>query len=140
MDAEGWACPECGFELYLPVRAASLRVSRLGLYSDGRFPGRCLLVYRDHVEHLEALPGQDLAAFWSDATTAGAALRRLTGATRVNYAVLGNAVPHLHVHLVPRQPSDPLPTRPPWNDPRPLVEVGPVEATRVIGELERLLR
>lgn len=46
-------------------------------------------------------------------------LRELTEATRVNYAVLGNAEPHLHAHLIPRFPAlEPVPHRPPWEDPR----------------------
>ena len=33
----------------------------------------------------------------------------------VNYMLLGNIVPHLHVHVVPRYLDDPSPERPlPW--------------------------
>jgi diadenosine tetraphosphate (Ap4A) HIT family hydrolase len=34
----------------------------------------------------------------------------------VNYLLLGNIVPHLHVHIVPRYLDDSAPERPlPWN-------------------------
>ncbi len=135
-----WRCPTCDFHMYLPVPAPSLRVTRLGLYSDARFPGRCLLAFTGHVTHMEDLAPDVLAAFWADAARVGAAVRRIHGAQRVNYAVLGNADPHLHVHIVPRQPSaEPLPTRPPWNDPRPLEQLGPRTAAELARQLTRLL-
>jgi diadenosine tetraphosphate (Ap4A) HIT family hydrolase len=31
---------------------------------------------------------------------------------KLNYQLLGNAVPHLHTHLVPRYADDPAPGRP----------------------------
>lgn len=140
LTVDDWTCATCGFELYVPVEVQGLSVSHLGLHSDGRFPGRCLLVYRDHVEHMEALSPGDLAALWADAARVGDAVRRLVGADRINYAVLGNAVRHLHVHVIPRvAASEPLPTRPPWEDPRPLVEVGPQSAASLRTGLQRLL-
>ena len=123
-----WRCNECGFALYLPIAAPRLTSSFLGLYSDGRFPGRCLLVFNRHVEHLESLEPADSAALWNDVSVVGRTVRRITGAAKINYAVLGNATPHLHVHIIPRQPSEELPTRPPWNDPRAPFEISPASA------------
>lgn len=140
MATDRWQCERCGFELYLPVDAPVLGPSVLGLYDDARFPGRCILVYRRHVEHLESLPPDELSRLWQDAARVAGAIRRLTGAARVNYAVLGNATPHLHVHLIPRQPGqEELPTRPPWNDPRPLAGLPPGETARLGASLARLL-
>lgn len=122
--SDDWSCTTCGFQLYLPVHAPSLRVSRLGLYSDARFPGRAIVVLDRHAEHLEDLEAGDLQQLWSDVATVGRALRPLVGADRINYGVLGNANQHLHVHVIPRRPArEPLPTRPPWSDPRPMTEL-----------------
>jgi diadenosine tetraphosphate (Ap4A) HIT family hydrolase len=71
------------------------------------------------VEHLTDLPADGTAQLFEDAKQAGRAITAVTGAVRINYAVLGNAEPHLHVHLIPRYPGEPAPTRPPWSDPRP---------------------
>ena len=131
-----WECETCGFRLFLPIDAPRLRRSVLGLYDDGRFPGRCLLVYKEHAEHLDALPPEEVAALWADAADVGAAVRRLTSSARVNYAVLGNANPHLHVHIIPRQPgAEDLPTRPPWLDPRPLVPLSQSDTVRLTSAL-----
>lgn len=136
----GWKCDRCGFELYLPVPADSLSVTLLGLYNDSRFPGRSLLAFEQHVEHMDELSPTQLHEFWGDATKVGAALRAITGADRINYAVLGNAEHHLHVHLIPRQSrEEPLPSRPPWNDPRDLGELDSATLSDLRGSLRKAL-
>lgn len=137
---ESWSCDVCGMEVYEPVAAPFLLVSRVGLYAEGRFPGRCIVVYTRHAEHMEELEPSSLAALWADVALVGDAVRRVTGAARINYAVLGNATPHLHVHVIPRQPAvEPLPTRPPWNDPRELVTLDPEESRRMKAAIGSLL-
>jgi diadenosine tetraphosphate (Ap4A) HIT family hydrolase len=65
----------------------------------------------------------------------------VTGAPRINYAVLSNAEPHLHAHLIPRQPaSEALPSRPPWNDPRDLGPLGQEQLESLSDALARLLK
>lgn len=111
-----YRCPICSFELWHPV--GQLNVSALGFYDDARFPGRCLLVLNEHADDLAALEPPSLHDFVDDAVEAAKAIRSVTQADRVNYAVLGNAEPHLHFHLVPRKlEQDPIPTRPPWEHP-----------------------
>lgn len=137
---DAWSCPTCGFRLYLPVDAPSLRATRLGLYSDARFPGRAILVFNRHAEHLEDLDAADLHDLWSDVASLGRILRPLVGAARINYAVLGNANQHLHVHVIPRDPArEPLPTRPPWSDPRPMTELPAAVTERLRGQLQAAL-
>ena len=49
-------------------------------------------------------------------TVVGDALLELTGAVRINYEILGNLEPALHVHVFPRYTNEPeaLRTRPVW--------------------------
>ena len=122
MDTDGsedwgtFGCEDCGFSLWNPL--AELRVSFLGFYDDARFPGRCLLVYREHVEHFTQLSDRDAAAFTADSRLAAEAILSCTSADRINYAILGNSEPHLHMHLIPRtRTADPIPKRPPWEHP-----------------------
>lgn len=139
--AQDWTCEECGFSLFIPVQAPGLKISRLGLYSDGRFPGRCILVLNTHAEHIELLDGQTRSDFWSDAVHVGRAVKASTGSPRVNYAILGNATPHLHIHIIPRQPgAEELPTRSPWNDPRDSFELSPQAMALLKQRLEQVLR
>lgn len=110
-------CLECGFELYAPV--AALTVSDVGLYSDARYPGRLIVKLREHHEHLDAVPSELAAAFLRDVQHCARVLRAVDGIARVNVAVLGNKVPHVHTHVVPRRPGEHNFHRSPWEDALP---------------------
>lgn len=116
MSNAHFRCDTCGFELFIPLY--QFKTSYLGLYDDRRFPGRCLLVYQKHLEHFELLSGADLSDFVLDIQFAVKAIKNALSVKRVNIAILGNAIPHLHAHLIPRDPqNDPVPNRAPWAHP-----------------------
>jgi diadenosine tetraphosphate (Ap4A) HIT family hydrolase len=111
------SCDVCGFQLWTPI--AALGVSQLSLYDDSRFPGRCILMLNDHHEELDELEEELLLKFMKDIQLASKAIKLVTGSGRVNVAVLGNAVAHVHAHLIPRFPDqEPNPSQSPWNDTR----------------------
>lgn len=111
-----YQCDSCSFELWHPV--AGFEHSVLGLYDDARFPGRCLLVLREHHEDLARIPQRLLHGFVDEAASASLAIQAVTRAVRINYAVLGNRIPHAHFHLIPRHKDlDPILSRPPWEHP-----------------------
>lgn len=128
-------CGDCGFKLFLPV--ARLGVSYLGLYDDHRYPGRCLLVLESHHEVLHQVDRDVLAAFWRDCATAATAIEAVAGTNRINTAVLGNTERHVHAHLIPRVGSDPVPTRPIWEDSRDVAPLDGDEVTRLVAALRR---
>ena len=71
---------------------------------------------------------------------AGQAIRKATGATRINYAVLGNAAPHIHVHLIPRGGANDLRgTDTPWGPPQPSEPLPEDEAERLRSEIAMAL-
>jgi len=115
--SESYTCKECGFNLWLPIDChGMLNASSLGLYNDGRFPGRCLLAFDPHYENLTELDDEDLLAFMRNVRSVGDAIQKATGADRMNYAILGNAVPHVHCHIIPRFfDNDPNPKSTPWS-------------------------
>jgi diadenosine tetraphosphate (Ap4A) HIT family hydrolase len=43
---------------------------------------------------------------------AGAAIEAHLQPVKLNYLTLGNSLPHLHTHIVPRYADDPFPGRP----------------------------
>jgi len=78
--------------------------------------GYCLLLPDPVVADLNALTGEARENFLRDMAGVGDALLIITGATRINYEILGNLEPALHAHLFPRYGDEPLElrTRPIW--------------------------
>lgn len=110
-------CEVCGFVLWKPM--VQLSHSSLGLYSDARFPGRSILTLENHFESLDEVYPDTLLGFTMDIRRASRGIREATGCARVNVAILGNAVSHVHAHLIPRWPgSESRPHQSPWNDER----------------------
>jgi diadenosine tetraphosphate (Ap4A) HIT family hydrolase len=129
-----YLCPKCSFELWLPI--ANLRVSTLGLNSDARFPGRCLLVLNEHREDFDEMDSVLASAFVDDARLAAHAIKSATKAPRVNYAIFGNRVPHIHFHLIPRaMPSDPIPNQSPWEHPERQKKLDEKESKRLVAQI-----
>ena len=83
-----------------------LRSGWLCLGSYQFLPGYCVLIADPVVESLNALDLELRARFLLDMAAIGDALLAVTGAWRVNYAVLGNGDPTLHAHLQPRYLSE----------------------------------
>ena len=62
-----------------------------------------------HVVEPTELSAPEAMRFWLELLHAGRAIERVFGPVKMNYDILGNSVPHLHVHLVPRYADDPRP-------------------------------
>lgn len=69
--------------------------------------GYALLLPDPVVGSLNALATQERAQFMNDMARLGDALLKVTGAARINYAILGNQEPALHAHVVPRYTDEP---------------------------------
>jgi diadenosine tetraphosphate (Ap4A) HIT family hydrolase len=65
-------------------------------------PGYCLILADPVVADLNALTGGQRAQYLSDMILIGDALLKVTDAYRINYEILGNTEPALHVHIFPR--------------------------------------
>jgi histidine triad (HIT) family protein len=75
------------------------------------FHGHTLLVPREHHETLWDLPDELVAPLFADAKRLSAAIREAMGAQGAFVAlnnVVSQSVPHLHVHIAPRNRKDGL--------------------------------
>jgi diadenosine tetraphosphate (Ap4A) HIT family hydrolase len=75
--------------------------------------GYTLVIWRGrHVVEPFQLTDDEAAAYWRDVLTVARALAAFYQPLKMNYETLGNTVPHLHTHLLPRFVDDPAPGRP----------------------------
>lgn len=132
-------CEVCGFDLYHVV--THLDVSILSLYSDARFPGRAIVALREHYSDLEEVPEGLYHRFLDDVRRAGVIIKRVTCTARMNYAILGNAVQHVHAHVIPRVlGGDPVPTKAPWAHPDPVSPMTNGDLMQMNVDIRRALR
>jgi diadenosine tetraphosphate (Ap4A) HIT family hydrolase len=67
-------------------------------------PGYAGVVYRDHIVEPYELDDQAGAEYWLDVMRTARALAAITQPRKLNYEIHGNTIPHLHTHLLPRDP------------------------------------
>src|SRR5512132_718959 len=75
------------------------------------FPGHTLLVPREHLETLADLPSERLGPYFERAQRLAGAMEDMLGAAGSFVAInnrVSQSVPHLHTHVVPRNPKDGL--------------------------------
>jgi histidine triad (HIT) family protein len=75
------------------------------------FPGHSLLIPRDHHETIWDLPDAVIATLFTNARQLSSAIRTAMGAQGAFIAlnnVVSQSVPHVHIHLVPRNRKDGL--------------------------------
>jgi diadenosine tetraphosphate (Ap4A) HIT family hydrolase len=85
---------------------AELRQSYVRLAHNQYRRGYTVVILKRHANELFELSDTELAGYWRDVADTAAALQRLFGAVKINYAVLGNGCPHIHCHLVPLYAAD----------------------------------
>jgi diadenosine tetraphosphate (Ap4A) HIT family hydrolase len=79
---------------------------RLVLVANADYPGYCRVVWKRHVAEMTDLDAAGRRHLMSVVCAAEAALRATCRPDKVNLASLGNAVPHLHWHVIPRWRDD----------------------------------
>jgi diadenosine tetraphosphate (Ap4A) HIT family hydrolase len=114
--------------------------ARAYLHDDQFFPGWTLLILRRHATELYELDREERAALTEAVTDMARALAATFEAVKMNYELLGNLVPHIHWHLVPRRGDDPIPRQPVWTLPHEPRVLAPAERRVRIEAIRRHLR
>jgi diadenosine tetraphosphate (Ap4A) HIT family hydrolase len=85
----------------------ALSVSSLYLSKNQTYRGHCQLIFDPrHVARVDQLSAVEWNALSADLFKAQAAIMRTVGADHLNVESLGNVVPHVHWHIVPRYRGD----------------------------------
>ncbi len=93
---------------------ADLGISRAYFNEDQFFPGWVFVVLRRHATELYELSADERGVLIEDVNHVADALHRVYNPLKMNYELLGNQVPHIHWHLIPRLAGDPDPRWPVW--------------------------
>lgn len=95
-------------------RIADLGLTVVSLHDDQFFPGWTVVVLKRHACELFELSAAERAVLIEEVTAVARALAAAFRPVKVNYAVLGNVLPHIHWHVIPRLAGDPAPREPVW--------------------------
>jgi diadenosine tetraphosphate (Ap4A) HIT family hydrolase len=90
-----------------------------GRYSDAYLQradvqrGYTVVIWRGrHVTEPTELDAAEAAGYWAEVLAVARAMISVYRPLKMNYETLGNSLPHLHTHLVPRFTDDPRPGQP----------------------------
>jgi diadenosine tetraphosphate (Ap4A) HIT family hydrolase len=98
---------------------SQLAVSTLCLLKNQFYRGHSILIYDPkHVSRPDQLTADEWSSFARDAHVAVTALVELFRPDHINIECLGNEMPHLHWHLIPRYEGDPRWGGPVWTTTR----------------------
>jgi diadenosine tetraphosphate (Ap4A) HIT family hydrolase len=98
--------------------------------------GYVVVIWRGrHVAEPTDLEPDEAAAYWLEVLRVGRALEAHLEPVKLNYNLLGNSLPHLHTHVLPRYADDP---KPGWPFPFPEDEPPPIEQELYRREVEAL--
>ncbi len=91
---------------------------RVVLADEPDYPGFLRVILNAHVREMTDLAASDRAELMRVVFAAEAALRQVMRPDKINLASLGNVVPHLHWHVIPRFTDDPHFPNPIWGGKR----------------------
>jgi diadenosine tetraphosphate (Ap4A) HIT family hydrolase len=121
-----------------PRKVADLQVSTAILSSNQICRGYCVLVYnRGHATELFRLSKEERRLFCEDLNRLAEAIYNGLNPHKLNYELLGNSVPHLHWHLIPRYLNDALdPHWPIWDKKYERVQITEEAAAEIIRKIK----
>jgi diadenosine tetraphosphate (Ap4A) HIT family hydrolase len=136
----GEGCPMCGDgrpdETRWGVRIFAGEVGDAYLQRADVQRGYTVVIWRGrHVVEPTELTQDEAARYWLEVVRVGWALEKHLEPVKMNYDLLGNSLPHLHTHVLPRYADDP---RPGWPFPFPEDEPAPIDEDAFRADVEAL--
>lgn len=108
-------CKACAGEW--PVKdhlIADLGMTTAYLFDDQFFPGWTVLVLKRHATELFDLTKDERGQLIEEVSLVATALAMAFEPVKINYELLGNQLPHVHWHIIPRLAGDPAPRDAVW--------------------------
>ena len=85
---------------------ATLPSGKVHLQNDADYLGYCILIFKRHAVELCDLTQDERAQFMEDLSKISEAVLAQCKPAKLNTSMLGNMVPHLHCHIMPRYPQN----------------------------------
>lgn len=82
---------------------ASFRIVRV---DEPDYPGYCRVIWNAHVREMSDLPQTDQTLLLQVLMAVEGVIRAVCAPDKINLASLGNVVPHVHWHVIPRWTED----------------------------------
>jgi diadenosine tetraphosphate (Ap4A) HIT family hydrolase len=102
------------------------------IVDDASYPGFCRVIWREHVREMSDLSRADRLLLNEAVMEVEQALREVMAPTKINVASLGNVVPHLHWHVIPRYTDDAHFPAPVWASAVRETDAAVLEARRAL--------
>ena len=96
---------------------AEFRSGYVVLADNQYYAGYTIFLAKRCVPELHELAGDERSLFLDEMATVAEAVWRAFTPRKLNYELLGNGVPHLHWHIIPRYAGDAMPEWPAWSNP-----------------------
>jgi len=84
------------------------------LVDDANYPGFCRVIWNAHAKEMSDLTAGERLAMMDAVNQVELAQRAVLQPDKINLASLGNVVPHLHWHVIPRFADDAHFPNPVW--------------------------
>jgi diadenosine tetraphosphate (Ap4A) HIT family hydrolase len=120
-------------------RIADCGLTLAYLYEDQFFPGWTVLVLKRHATELYQLSREERGQVIEEVSRVAEALADEFQPVKLNYGLLGNQLPHMHWHVIPRLSGDPAPTEAVWGVPHKPVHLKKDELRERIGRIQARL-
>jgi diadenosine tetraphosphate (Ap4A) HIT family hydrolase len=91
---------------------------RVVLVDDADYPGFCRVILERHAREMTDLPFDERRRVMDAVFAVEEAVREVVAPHKVNVASLGNVVPHVHWHVIPRREDDRCFPAPIWAPPK----------------------
>jgi diadenosine tetraphosphate (Ap4A) HIT family hydrolase len=130
-------CPTAGAPDERYRKIVDLPASIAILAPDQFHRGYSLVVAKVHATELFELSEAEATQYYHDMVRVARAVAAAFCPRKLNYELLGNMVPHLHWHVLPRYADDANPRHPAWQQPHPpriLAEEAYVETIAAIRQ------
>lgn len=135
MTAECFYCEDGEKRRSLMIEICRLRYATVYLFRDQKHRGRVVVKFNEHKTEICQLTPEENAGFFAELSQVAQALITIFKPDKLNYAIYGDGVPHLHVHVVPKYRGG-LQWGGPFTDDIAPVHLSEEEYTAMVRELK----